>query len=241
MKLSNQAYENIRRDILTCRLVPGSQIVQSQLTEQYQTGMTPVREALQRLAHEGLLTPVPRSGYIVSPVTYSGIRELFELRSILESAAVRLAALRGTEEQLRRILTLADFTYRYNDWEDYTRFLSLNADFHTAIAALSGNQRLAETLSKLLDELTRVFHLGLDLKDSAEEMRDEHLALAKALLKRDDDLAVKIVQSQIARSAERVSEAVMNNVRSGLTGHTGPDAGQISPVFDTLTLGGKFS
>ncbi len=238
MNLSDQAYERIRKDILTCRLAPGTQIVQSQLAGQHQTGMTPVREALQRLAHEGLVTPVPRSGYVVSPVTFTGIRELFELRSILETAAVRLAALRATDDQLRQIYDKADFTYRYNDWEDYTRFLSLNADFHCSIAALSGNQRLTETLSRLLDELMRVFHLGLDLKDSAEEMRDEHLALARALLERDDDQTAKVVQSQIARSAERVAEAVMNSVRNGLTG---ANPGQPAPIFDTFTLGGKLA
>ncbi len=218
MDLADQAYEKIRKDILSCCLSPGTQIAQSQLAEQYHTGLTPIREALQRLAHEKLVTPIPRSGYIVSLVTYSDIRELFELRNILEISAVRLAAIRGSQEQLSAIRKIADFSYRYNDHEDYIRFLKLNTDFHCSIARLAGNRRLTEALSKILDELTRVFHMGLDLKDSADEMRDEHLSLSQALIERDGDLAVKIIQSQIDRSAQRVMEAILSQVRRGLTG-----------------------
>lgn len=72
----------------------------------------------------------------------------------------------------------------------------------------SGNKRLADLIARLLDELLRVFHLGLDLRDSAEEMRDEHVALATALLERDPIRAEQLVQSQIARSQRRVLEAL---------------------------------
>ena len=218
MSLSDKAYDLIRRDIICCALQPGQQIGQLQLVEKYGVGMTPIREALQRLAHENLVTPVPRSGYLVSPITFADIRELFELRSTLETAAVRMAALRGSDEQLRQLARKANFTYIYHNREDYTRFLALNADFHCSIAAIAGNQRLTESLSRLLDELTRVFHLGLDLKDSAEEMRAEHLALAEALLARDDALAVRLVTGQVSSSFQRVVEAVMSRVHTGLTG-----------------------
>ncbi len=234
MNLADKAYDLIRRDIITCVLQPGQQIAQAQLADMYAVGTTPIREALQRLAHENLVSPVPRSGYVVSPITFVDIRELFELRAVLETSAVRMAALRASEDQLRHILEKANFKYVYNDREDYTRFLTLNADFHCSIAALGGNQRLTESLSRILDELTRVFHLGLDLKDSAEEMREEHLGLAKALVARDDDLAVKLVRAQISRSSERVVEAVMSRVHTGLTGAASP----ITPIpFDTVFIG----
>ncbi len=73
----------------------------------------------------------------------------------------------------------------YKDRQSYTNFLKLNAKFHISIAASTGNQRLAFQVSKTMDELTRVFHLGLDLRDSAEEMRQDHLDLIDALRKRD--------------------------------------------------------
>jgi DNA-binding GntR family transcriptional regulator len=189
-------------------LEPGQQVAQQQLAERYQLGMTPIREALQRLSQEGFVQAIPRFGYLVTPITFSDVHEIFELRAILETAAVRLAVARGTDKQLEGIAQTARFTYVFGDTESYDSFLVRNADFHRSLALVADNARLAAQISRLLDELTRVFHLGLDLRDSAEEMRDEHLALAQALCERDPDQAEKVVQSQIARSQQRVLEAL---------------------------------
>jgi DNA-binding GntR family transcriptional regulator len=212
LALSDKAYGIIKTDIIRCVLKPGQQLVQQQMAEKYKLGITPIREALHRLAQEGFVQPIPRFGYTVSFITFSDVHEIYELRSILESAAASLAAVRGTDKQLEGISNAADFTYVYKDQQSYSDFLALNADFHRYVAVVAGNRRLADQISKLLDELTRVFHLGLDLRDSTEEMRDEHLALAKALCDRDPDRAEQIVQSQIARSQQRVLEALTDRV-----------------------------
>lgn len=206
--LADKAYEILKADIITCVFEPGQQIAQSQLAEKYQIGMTPIREALQRLAQEGFVQSFHRFGYIVSPITFSDVREIFELRSVVESAAIRLAAARGSQEQLERILAGADFTYIYKNLQSYREWLARNADFHRSIAVAAGNQRLVDLISRLLDELTRVLHLGLDLRDSGEEQRDEHVALAQALCDRDPDRAEQSFQSAIERSQRRVLEAL---------------------------------
>jgi len=224
--LAGKAYEIVKGEIITCALEPGQQIVQSRLAERYHIGLTPVREALQRLAQEGFVQPIPRFGYIVSPVTLSDVREIFELRSIVESAAARLAAVRGLQEKLHEILANADFTYVYKERQSYTDFLAHNADFHRSVAVAARNQRLVDLVSKLLDELTRVFHLGLDLRDSAEEMRDEHLALAQVLCDRDPDRAEQIVQSQIVTSQNRILEALTRRI-SGIPSGDLSDAVQV--------------
>lgn len=216
MNLADQAYHSIRKEILSTRLMPGQQIVQNQLAEKYGLGMTPIRDALQRLAHEGLVQAIPRSGYVVSQVTFSDVRELFELRGILETAAVRLAVSHASDQQLRELSERANFSYVYSDHEDYSRFLERNQEFHCAVAQLSGNRRLTEQIERVLDGLTRVFHFGLDLRDSAEEMRSEHQQLAEALLRRDADAAAEITNSQISRSIQRVMEALTGSMERGV-------------------------
>ena len=206
--LSEQAYQFIKNDIVTCKLAPGQMIGQAALTQAYQVGVTPIREALRQLAQEGFVQSVPRMGYIVSLITVQDIGEIYEMRMILEVAAVRMAAARGSIEQLKAILHAANFTYTYKDPDSYTEFLAQNASFHHEIAMASGNQRLADSISKTLDELNRVFHVGLDYRDSAEEMSMDHSALAKALLERDADQAEKMVQGEITRSRERVLQAL---------------------------------
>lgn len=207
--LAEEAYEAIKYDIITCVLEPGQKIVQSELVDRYQVGTTPIREALHRLAQDQLVEPVPRVGYIVTPVTIADVREIFELRYVLESATARLAASRADQEVLEALRANAHFTYTYRDRESYTEFLARNSDFHRRIAESTGNGRLVSAISQILDELTRVFHLGLDISDSAEEMKQEHIALTGALCDRDPDGAAEIVQDQIERSLERILQALI--------------------------------
>lgn len=217
MNLTDKAYDIIKNEIITCLLQPGQQIVQSQLAERHQIGMTPIREALQRLVWEGFVQAIPRFGYVVSPVTFSDVAEIFEFRALLESTAVRLAATRGSEQQLKAIAAAADFTYVYTDRQSYSDCLARDAGFHRVIATAACSQRLADAIAKNLEELTRVFHLGLGLKDCAEEMRAEHLALAAALGSRDPGQAEQIIGAHIARSRQRVLEAIMGGVSSDLS------------------------
>ena len=217
--LTTKTYRTIKKDIITCVLPPGERIVQSQLLERYGVTATPMREALHRLAQEGLITVIPRVGYIVTEVTLTDVFEIFELRSTMETAAARLAAVRASEESLARIADHAAFSYTYADRASYSEFLDRNAEFHRSIAVASGNRRLADLITSLLDELTRLFHLGLDLRDSAEEMRNEHLDLAKSLRDRDPARAQQIAHAQVDRSRARVMEAIASRA--------GPDASSL--------------
>jgi len=206
--LAQKAYELIKNDIIACVLEPGQQIVQSKLAKEYQIGTTPIRDALQRLVQEGLVESMPRFGYIVSQITLSDLNDMYELRTILESAVARLAAVRASEEQLDRIAKLAKVTYVYRDRNKTSEFLATNAEFHGSIAVATGNQRLVNLLSKLFDEMTRLFQLGLDVRDDAEEMREEHVTLAQALCDRDPDRAEQVARELVTRSYERALEAL---------------------------------
>lgn len=206
--LSSRAYQSIKGDIVTCVLVPGSSIGQLELAENYHMGLTPIREALRQLAQEGFVQPVPRLGYIVSPITTKDVQEIYEMRIILETSSFRLAATRGTENEFQNLLDFADFTYTYKDLPSYSRFLANNKVFHQTVAEMARNSRLVQQVSRTMDELTRVFHLGLDIRDSAEEMRDDHLALCRALIERDASRAEQLIRSEILLSRERVMEAI---------------------------------
>jgi DNA-binding GntR family transcriptional regulator len=207
--LSTQVYNVIKKDILTCVLDPGSKIAQPELVSQYGFGVTPTREALKRLEHEGYLQSIPRFGYLISPITERDMREVYDFRMILEKPAAQMAIKFASDEQLSKILEQANFTYTYHDRETYLKFLNHNIDFHRAIALASGNRRLADTLTMVLNELTRPFSLGLDLRDSAEEMRREHIELATALMDRDAERTDRILDEQITRSRERIFEMLI--------------------------------
>ncbi|PKO12241.1 MAG: GntR family transcriptional regulator [Chloroflexi bacterium HGW-Chloroflexi-10] len=215
--LSERAYQYIKEEIDTCLLGPGQIIVQSDLADKYGLGVTPVREALRKLALEGYVLSVPRLGYQVCQITLQDILEIYEMRIVLESAAVRLATKRASASQLQEIATLANFTYIYKKRNSYIDFLRHNAQFHLSIVAASGNQRLVYQVDRTLEELHRIFHLGLDLRDSAEEMRVDHITLSNALNNRDGDLAEAIIKTEIECSRERVLEALQKFQKSLVT------------------------
>jgi DNA-binding GntR family transcriptional regulator len=169
---------------------------------------------LKRLEAEGFLQSVPRLGYLVNPISVSDIKEIYELRLVLEKAAARLAALRATPEQFEHLRQMAEFTYVYQDRQSYNEFLDFNTQLHTQIALAAGNQRLAEILQKLLENMVRIFHIGLELRDSAEEMRAEHRSLVQALADRDADTAEKLVEDQIARSQQRVLQMLHDRMHT---------------------------
>lgn len=210
--LAEKAYIAIKKDILTCQLFPGSQVAQSQLVEHYEFGVTPIREALKRLENENFVRSIPRYGYIINPVTIKDIEDIYGLRLILETSAVRLAIQCASDEELMHLQDGVDFTYTFKDRETYLEFLQHNIDFHVAIAMASGNRKLAEMLRGVLNDMTQIFNLGLDLRDSALEMRHEHVALAKALAARDLENAVEIITDQIHLSRQRVMEEISDSV-----------------------------
>ncbi|HMN12053.1 MAG TPA: GntR family transcriptional regulator, partial [Bellilinea sp.] len=195
---------------LTCRLQPGSQIAQNQLVEQFDLGLTPVREALKRLEMEGFVQSIPRFGYIITPITHKDVEEIYELRIVLETAAVRLATKRASDEMLSVLAKSATFSYQYHDTQSYQEFLEQNKMFHITIALLARNQHMADILANLLDKSHRMFHAGLELRDSSEEMQREHLDLVNAMMARDADRAAQLCEEQIITSSERIFEMLQN-------------------------------
>lgn len=219
--LAEKAYVAIKKDILTCHLFPGSQIAQSQLVEQYEFGVTPIREALKRLESENYVRSIPRYGYIINPITIKDIEDIYGLRLILETSAVQMAIQCASDEELACLQEGVDFTYTFKDRESYLEFLQHNIDFHVSIATASGNRKLAEMLRGVLNEMTQIFNLGLDLRDSAEEMRLEHLRLVKALAARKLEEAVQIVTDQINLSRQRVMEEISERLDQRVVSKTG--------------------
>ena len=90
--LAEQAYIRLRHEILTCILSPGQVVSERELARRYEVSKTPIREALTQVCHDGLMQRLPGRGYMVAPITTKDIRELFDLRLILEVAAAEQAA-----------------------------------------------------------------------------------------------------------------------------------------------------
>jgi len=228
MSQTDIAYAHFKQLILTGGLAPGEELREGTLTESSGFGRTPVREALRRLVQEGFVEVRPRQGYRVSVVTLANVRDLFEMRLLLEPAAAELAATRASQEELAALHDLAHESYVPGDPGSYERFLARNREFHVRVAQAAGNERLASTLRVLLEEMQRLFFLSLSRNEesTATELVHEHHELHDALLARDAAEARRIVIDQI--------EASRSRVMAGLLAGTHPTASAAGVVLADL-------
>jgi len=206
--LPDRVYEFLKRRILTCVLPPGQRLNEKDIAEDLRVSRTPLREALNRLGQERLLVRTPYAGYMVAPVTEAGVRDLCELRTILEVETAGLAAERASPEELLRIEAAAELRYRPGHRETYGDYLDSNTQFHRELARASHNGLLLETVMGVLNELQRPLYLGLDMGLDSDSATQEHLVLLRAIAARDADKAREIHRQQILRAGERMISAM---------------------------------
>jgi DNA-binding GntR family transcriptional regulator len=158
-----KAYQAIKQAIIAGQLESAKIYSISELSETFEVGRTPAREALVILASEGLIAPIPRSGYQVKALSVHDMLEIFHLRTVLEVEGVGLAAGRITddyiyllEENNRQEQETVLSPHSDGSAQSYRKGYDLNLEFHLTIARASGNNRLADLLEKLLNELERV-------------------------------------------------------------------------------------
>ena len=208
---SDQAFEQIKRDIILCRLAPGSRFSEAELSAMLGLGRAATRAALTRLGDTGLIQPIPRHGYIVTPITMASIRELFELRLILEPAAAALATGRVDVARLRAINSAPQQAQTEGE---QLAFVDSNRAFHRAIAAATGNRRLFALLEEIGDEMQRLVHLGLfgaAAKQSERQAADrQHEALIAALASGDAEAARDAARGHVEHARGLAIEALMN-------------------------------
>jgi DNA-binding GntR family transcriptional regulator len=200
--LTSKAYNTLRRDILTCHLTPGQELLEGVLAARFKMSKTPVREALGKLRSEGLIKSYPRRGYQVASVTFQDLNELFEMRCLLEGRAAELASEKITIEKLNQLEALAGVVYDRAEPPSIVRFVLANREFHDAIALASGNQRLHSNVVQVLDEMQRFFHLGARLRDVAKETNNSHMQIVHALRQHDGALARQKVIEEIKMTQE---------------------------------------
>jgi DNA-binding GntR family transcriptional regulator len=200
----NLIYKELRRSIITGHRKPGERLDLEPLARSYGTSVTPVRDALQMLSQEGLVTIKPRSGYFVTHLTLKQLRDMLELREILEVASVERATVRITDEQLEQ-LEHVHAGYTGDDDESYDRYMSENRGLHYLIAEASGNHELAETLGRLHDRLARF----MVLCRAGETLECRHARLIEALRTHDVATARQAMLDEINETRETILERVI--------------------------------
>jgi len=193
--------ERLREDILASRLSPGERLVECDLTAQFRVSRGPVREALRRLAADGLIEHRPNRGAIVRRLSKRAIRELFQIRIEMEALAARLAA-ESRDEAARAVFSRAIARIFDDRAREPCAYLEENSAFHDAVMALGANLQLRELAERLRLPLIMA-QVGDALTPAA--LRDsvpEHRAVAKAILAQHAQAAAAAMRAHLERAAE---------------------------------------
>lgn len=202
--LKNEVYARLRQSIIMGHRLPGARIDVREIAEQHGTSITPIREALQMLHQEGLVTIKPHSGYLVTRFTLKQLRDLFELREILELAAVERAACRISDEQVEA-LDRVYAGYSGDDDDSYARYTYENRQFHCLVAEAAGNRELAELVARVHDRLARF----MVMRRAGETMQHTHTQIIEALRARDPAAAKRAMLDELTDTREVVLDRVI--------------------------------
>jgi DNA-binding GntR family transcriptional regulator len=207
---ADQVHAQLKTEIELGELAPGSPLSELSLVERTGASRTPVREALRRLAAEGLVDRVPRIGARVSRVSAQSVRDLFEFRQLLEPVAIRQATARAAADPAVRAVfedmrdDFARIRYRAPSRERSREFYELADRFDWAVIDASRNVHLRRAIAELRPHTARLRNLSHLDPRRTEVSVGEHLAICDALLAGDADTAAAKIAAHLAESVATI-------------------------------------
>ncbi|ADD29391.1 GntR family transcriptional regulator [Meiothermus ruber] len=189
------AYSHLRGAILTGSLLPGARISEPGLAQELGVSRTPVREALQRLAQEGLVELLPGKGARVRVLSAEEVREVYDVRALLEGEAAALAAQNATEAELDRLERLLQVLEALPK-EAYAQQMQVDFDFHTALVEAAHNKTLARIYADLRSSLTLVRSFQ-QTQSQHPKTRQQHQAILAALKARNPVEAAEAARAHV--------------------------------------------
>jgi DNA-binding GntR family transcriptional regulator len=195
--VTDQIVDSITTAIVERRLMPGTRLVEQQIADVFSVSRTVVRQALNQLSRDRLVTLEPARGAFVAMPSIEEAQQVFQVRRLLEAGMARQLAAQITDrqiEELRAHLREERQAVGRSDVSGRTRLL---ADFHVVLARLLGNEVLAELIADLLSR-SQLIALMYQSSHSAEHSQSEHVEIVEALARRDGRAAARLMEQHLA-------------------------------------------
>jgi DNA-binding GntR family transcriptional regulator len=197
VKLSDHAYDALRRMILRGELAPGARLSEPDLTMQLGIGRTPLREALLLLAQEGLIQLRPQSGSFVSAIDLDQVREAQFIREHLECGIIRQIAACVDRRGLADIRRLLEQQQEAHEDRDPVRFYALDEDLHATFCRIAGRPGVWRLIHQSKVHMDRVRQLSLPIVDQIPRLIGQHHAILAALSQGDPDGAEAALRTHL--------------------------------------------
>jgi DNA-binding GntR family transcriptional regulator len=209
-------YDLLREEILDLDLAPGSIVDEVQLADRFGMSRTPIREALVRLAGEGLIVTLPNRSTMVAPIDFANLAAFFDAMVLMYRVTTRLAAEHRSDADLARLQALqADFAETVHAGDDLA-MIAANRDFHAAIAAAGRNPYYIALFSRLLDEgrrILRMYYYTSFQPASPHPYILEHEAILAAIAARDVDLCDRLARDHAEKIVHQIKSMIAPDPR----------------------------
>ena len=191
-------YERLCEEIRSGKLPPGSRLRETEIAERLAVSRTPVREAIRRLEADGLVDHLPRSGAVVRKLEYPELMELYEMRTVLEGTAARLAARAASPVELEELVAINDEMRAAAGRPEVV--IGLNRQFHKLLLDAARNRFLLRAMATVENTLLILGSSSMAMPDRAREAVDEHREVLDALLARDGAAAEAAMRRHMERA-----------------------------------------
>ncbi|WP_394788600.1 GntR family transcriptional regulator [Rhodoferax sp.] len=216
--LPEYVYGRLREDIFDMRLLPGDQTTETEVAAYFNVSRTPVREALQRLQSDGLMQGYVRGGWEVVPIDFKRFEDLYELRTLIETHAVkRLCTISdgarinaGMIDSLKSVWCVP----REQRVLDGKQAAELDEIFHQTLVRASGNLEMAQAFDRLTDRIRIVRRLDFLYGDCVQSTYDEHAAILASIGARAADAALQQITEHIDGSHADVNQITLHRLHS---------------------------
>jgi len=200
-------YEELKMQILTGKIAPGSRMMEVELAESMGVSRTPIREAIKKLEQEGLVIIEPRKGAYASQISVKDMVDILEVRQDMEGLAAHMAAYRMTPKQMKELEIISVAYNKAVEEGNMSDMIKFDTDFHNLIVESCNNSILTMMINQLQELLLRFRYVYYDNIKRAEKMPSEHSMIMEAIKDGRSDAARASAEMHI----ERIKDMVMND------------------------------
>lgn len=210
--MADRIYAQLKQDIAEFRLIPGDRYTETELAERMASSRTPVREALLRLQRDGYVEVQFRNGWLIRPLDFKSLENLYDVRIVLELAAVRQVCDRqGASPELEQLaqIWLVPAAERL---QDGSQVANLDERFHETLVEATGNAEMARIHHDVTERIRIVRRLDFTMKNRVEATYVEHAKILRALMRRRSEEAQMLLRSHIEASKAEVSKITLHMI-----------------------------
>lgn len=209
--MSEEIADILRENIISGNINPGEKVNEYQVAKLLNISRPPIREAFRLLVAEGLITLVPRKGAFVSKLSVQEVKEIYEMKSMMESFAVRLAIPTVDEKEVSGLDSINNSMEEKIKQDNFKAILKLNIEFHRKMIKMSKNEKLIRFYESIVLPIRRYQRVGLSAPTSWEVSLKEHRGITQAIESKNIALAERLTREHTMRATVRVIKRLKEN------------------------------